>query len=152
MLKWLDYTWRICKDNLPNRRVERILGMCGQGPSGRKRRHILLWTSSRSESTHRSSTKAVAGWWTRKGPLSFQAVDTTLLRSSSSPASKIKLRFKLADNNNHKLLLLHNSINAEHIRGMWFLYFCAYISWEMREKSILSKTNNSIRLNSFYGR
>lgn len=152
MLKWLDYTWRICKDNLPNRRVEKILGMCGQGPSGRKRRHILPWTSSRSESTHRSSTKAVAGSWTRKGPLSFQAVDTMLLRSSSSPASKIKLRFKLADNNNHKLLLLHNSINAKHIRGMWFLYFCAYISWEMREKSILSKTNNSIRLNSFYGR
>lgn len=50
-----------CKNNLPNRRVEKILGMCGRGPSGSKRRHILPWTSSRSESTRRSSTKALAG-------------------------------------------------------------------------------------------
>lgn len=74
------YLRRIHKNNLPNRQVEKILGMCGRGPSGSKRRHILPWTSSRSESTHRSSMKAVVGSWTRKGPLSFQAAGTTLLR------------------------------------------------------------------------
>lgn len=61
------------KEGLPNRRVEKILGMFGRGSSGSKRHHILPWTLSRSESKRKSSTKVVAGSGIRTGPLSFQA-------------------------------------------------------------------------------
>lgn len=62
--------WR----SLPNRRVEKILGMYGRESSGSKRHHIPLLTSSQSGNTRMSNMKAVVDSWTRKGPLSFQAV------------------------------------------------------------------------------